>query len=1071
VALQVRIVNPSNPSDVVILENAANKQYFKSINSSDEGISFEIPKNDPKADKLSPYDEASFTNLWEVWETSTNKKLNFGPITSIDDSSGVYKITGAGRSALLADHFTTLKFFYASIDSIIEELRYENIAVAPSTKVLVTSLDEDNPQEEQIFKTILPDETFYALSKRTKDFIIDEQSAYIPIGKIEPPRTWYAASEYWSGMTEQDTVALDFGDIYKISKIRLLFPWWGGPQRASNRTYEFEIKVATDTPVVYSGVLDRDWGAFTTIFDSWEEFDPLPPGITPGSLEEATYRANSTEGNRVVTGAARPFEFYLGYTTSGYAGTGYNTFHTNQDQAGPIDARYLTVYIKDVHAWYGNSFDTLASYDGWDYQCDPDYRPGDNSNFGRKLGLMTYRKKDGTIVSKSFPTDKLKPESDCHASIIELGAFQEIIEKNSVKPLAKQRIDNNNRQIEYYRVPDASELIKVNKNGIYYQKFEPGTFIRKFNVSWTGVGNNDYHKFFKKDCSNCYPDGFDFAMLDDQNTPLIMTDDSSGTVTVSGRAGETKYLITRGVAMGNLTLNWVDCWKGRMDEFSWGGTYSYTEKIGDYFKVHFRGQSFKWYATVPSWKTGATVKIEFRRKGSASAWEQTDGKWEANMWSAWSTLEASYKIPDGLSAEVVYEITYESGILDPNTIYEIKVTLLDNNFCSVDSIEGYWSASMVEYNEDSTRIAVSNLQAVKQIYDKRFSGGSMYKWNKPGVGISFSFEGDRVIVYSAKGRRHGKLTLMLFKYIEGLGEYDPGNENHVMIPGGDPEDGSLLINLDTNKKGHEIPGFVLFDSNDYFVDGLPWDKYTMSVSYRTGTAEKYTTNKYETGSSSFVSRCSSCNPKTAKQVSIYEYVYLDSIVAHELIGLSAQFQDQTHLEIIKSVAEAIQSEWDANVDGFKLEPRLGRDTEIALREGENTLVSYNIVNDVQKVATRLLSNGSDIDGLPMSAIVEDHKTKKLFKRTITRQHDFRDIADYMQLVGLTRMELKRRNKPEKRITVQHTASSLDLEQGDSFILWTKKSGNIRLRINRKQISESGSGRTYELECVQWPQIT
>jgi hypothetical protein len=292
-----------------------------------------------------------------------------------------------------------------------------------------------------------------------------------------------------------------------------------------------------------------------------------------------------------------------------------------------------------------------------------------------------------------------------------------------------------------------------------------------------------------------------------------------------------------------------------------------------------------------------------------------------------------------------------------------------------------------------------------------------------------------------------------------------------MIPGGDPEDGSLLINLDTNKKGHEIPGFVLFDSNDYFVDGLPWDKYTMSVSYRTGTAEKYTTNKYETGSSSFVSRCSSCNPKTAKQVSIYEYVYLDSIVAHELIGLSAQFQDQTHLEIIKSVAEAIQSEWDANVDGFKLEPRLGRDTEIALREGENTLVSYNIVNDVQKVATRLLSNGSDIDGLPMSAIVEDHKTKKLFKRTITRQHDFRDIADYMQLVGLTRMELKRRNKPEKRITVQHTASSLDLEQGDSFILWTKKSGNIRLRINRKQISESGSGRTYELECVQWPQIT
>lgn len=1063
--LQIRIIN-SDGSDPVILEGASNKQYSKALNSADEGISFDIAKSDPKANVLDPYSEASFTRFWEVWETRTNERLNFGPIENIDDGGSTYKVNGRGRSALLVDHYQTLKTFYGRIDSIIEEIRYENIAVSPSTTTIVNRLDEDNADENAILITDGEDK-YHNLSKKSKDFVIDDNTQYIPFGKTEPPRTFQTTSEYWTGMGTTDSLMLDFGDNYKVSKLRYVFPWWGGPQRATNRTYDFAVKY-TVSGADYIDIGGRDLQAPSTLFDTDAYFG---------------------ESNRIVTTPARPIEFLIGTTLSG-TGTNLNTFYVGLDEQKGVDMRYLITNITGVNAWYGNNFDTQASHNGWAFQCYKEYRPGDDPYFENRLGQMTY-KKNGVIKEREIPDTEVKPSNDCHASIVEIGAYQEIIEKKSIKPLALQRIDNNNRQISYYRVPDVSELKKFTREGKKYFRFEPGTTFRNFEISWD-TANVTYTKFYASDCADCYPNGFNFGVVDDDNTLVLGSDDSAGTALVKGRQ-YTKHIITKG--SNDISLNWVDAWRGKTDPLSWGGSYSYTEKDGDYFTVHFRGESLKWYATIPEGKTGAHVKIELRKKAKVDRRgpiKKLDNIWrppsevpnlpdgsQPGTWpdyggssdDGWRTLAQDFKLPDGpISNQVVYEIPYNGG-LESETVYEFKVTLLDNGYCSVDSIEGYWSASFTEYNEDSSRIILSQPSAFKQIYNKRFTGGSMYKWNKSGAGISMQFEGDRLIIQSARGRNHGKLTLLLFQYSQdGAVEYDPGVDNHIFIPGGDLDSGELTIDLDTGKRGQEIPNAIIFDSNDYFTNGLPWGKYTISLTYR--PAAKYTTTKSETGSDTFQYRCRDCNPKTGeKSVEIYKYVYLDAIGVHERVGVSVNFEQQTHLDILKSLADAIQMEWDAAEDGLMFEPRLGRDTDIALREGENTLVSYQIANDLSKVATKLLSYGSAVDGIDMFAITEDKKSKRLFGRTITRQQDFRDVGSYQQLIGLSRMELKRRNRPERRVSVKHVADNLDLVRGDSFILWTVKSGPIRLRIQRLQISEGSSGREYELECVEWPQIT
>jgi hypothetical protein len=345
----------------------------------------------------------------------------------------------------------------------------------------------------------------------------------------------------------------------------------------------------------------------------------------------------------------------------------------------------------------------------------------------------------------------------------------------------------------------------------------------------------------------------------------------------------------------------------------------------------------------------------------------------------------------------------------------------------------------------------------------------MYKINTPEHGsswISVNFTGDRVILLSAKGRHHGKAKIVMLDGNSSI--YDPGTSNHIFIPGGDPSNGTLTIDLDTGKRGNEIPQYVLFDSNDYFTSGLPWGRYHIGLYYLKEDSRTYTSPTADVEFDSFVARCKDCTPSSGTNITVEEPIFLDSILVHEAVGLSVSFDNETHLDMIKNVAEAIQVEWKCDADGLLITPRLGTDTDIMLREGENTLVNWGIVNDVSQVASILLSNGADIDGLPLFTITENKKTRARLGRTIMRQQDFREIGDYFQLVGLSRTELEKRAYPPKRVTVTHVGK-LGLRKGDSFILWTKKTGSIRLRIVHLEWDES-SGRVYNMECVVWPQI-
>jgi hypothetical protein len=978
-----------------------------------------------KAEVLNPDNaQAGYKKIWEVWNTVTNERVNYGPVGSITENGTDWRITGRGRSSRLGDFIKSIKTFYKSIDSMIHDLRYENIAVQPRTSTMIHSTVSGNLDEDSVFNTPTRDESFYGLSKNTKDFAIDDYTGWIKPGKTEPSRTYYVAEDYWTGTGIRDSLIVDLGGIYDISKIRVLFPWWGGAQRVTNRAYDFHIAVADDVTGTLRTVQDKTIGSFLNIAQS---------GETPMRAEKST--------NKIVTGPNGPIEVLIGSIASGSA-SDFNTFFTRQHQAGPIAMRYIRVSISDVHAWAGTPFDSEASVDAWAHQCDPDYPTGLIPEKGNSPGIM---------VGKTINDRTLESANDCNASIVEVSALQEILPSDSIKPLALQRIDNNNLQIQYLHAPDASETVDTEQG---FRKYEPGGLFRRFRVTWSGA-SNPTTKFFDKDCATCYPDSFNFGVLDHNNNAIYLTD-STGLTNRFVKAGVyTKHIIMKGAP--NAVVTESDTWPAALDELSWGASYSYSEIVGDTAIVHFRGESFKWYGTIPLGKTPGVVDIDIRNKNSAGAW------------TSWTALENNFQLPGGIHAESVYEITYESGTLLPETVYEIRITVV-SGFVGIDSFEGYWSSSFTMYNEDSPRINMSRPEAFKQIYDKRFSGGSMYKTNSAGVRAGFGFEGDRCIVLSGRGRNHGQMTFLLYK-TDIYSAYDPGVSNHVFIPGGDLVDGSLTVDLDTGKRGMESPQYIVFDTNELFTGGLPWGYYNLNIIYK--EVETYSTTVGENNSDHFISRCANCKTPTGDPVTINKYIYLDAIGAHERVGLSTQFDNKTHLEILTSIAEAVQIEWMVTEEGLRVEPRVGRDTEEVLREGDGytRLSDWTIVNDVEQMASILVSSGSDIDGLPLFTITEDKRTRADLGRTVMRQQDFRSTSDYFQLIGLSRMELRKRRTPQKRITVTHTASRLDLNEGDSFILYTKKQGPLRVRITRKAITDSQAGTSYELECIKWPQTT
>src|SRR6185312_3887252 len=103
-------------------------------------------------------------------------------------------------------------------------------------------------------------------------------------------------------------------------------------------------------------------------------------------------------------------------------------------------------------------------------------------------------------------------------------------------------------------------------------------------------------------------------------------------------------------------------------------------------------------------------------------------------------------------------------------------------------------------------------------------------------------------------------------------------------------------------------------------------------------------------------RCQDCKPHTGLPVTVNKPVFLDGISAHEKLGLSVSFENETHLDILKSVTEAVQTEWDITEQGLLVTPRIGIDTDEILREGQNTLINWGIVNDTTEIATQLISN-------------------------------------------------------------------------------------------------------------------
>jgi hypothetical protein len=886
------------------MENATSVTLSKTVSSSNESISFEIPVNDPKATYVNEF------RWWECYDTETNERVNYGPIADFGGDSGeTRKVTGPGRSAALEDYHKSVQTFYYPINQFLDDLRFENISAEPRTSTIInTNTNSD----------------YYGLSMRSKDYAIDEQTGYISIGRDTPEKGTIKTDQYWSGVAKADHLIVDLGEEYIISKARVLLPWWGGETINNNRVYDWSLGSSNDS------------SSFSTIYET-----PVPNyhSTFPATMGTALY-----------------------FGESGFE------FDQQTPSLLPVSAEYWKLNITNTHAWYGNVFLGTPS-DEWNWEC------GESNVFqGETRPSPTI---SGGVINK----DELTPSSDCHASAVELAFYRKVIGRDTISNLSYVQIQNDNRQITYYHVPDASEMISA--GGAV--KFEPGTFFRKTTFT---TGSTE--------------------VRDEYNTLLY----EGGTTTLNAPA------YTRLLKFTDTSTQVVeaDTWQGRLDAFSYGGNYQYTTIPNDYAILHFRGVSVKWYATIPEGETAGQVSIELRSKGD-------DG-----VWGPWLTQVAVLELPTNVSAEKVWEITPESGTLADNTIYELKITNLNGGFVSIDSFTGYWSASGTTLNEDDARFNVRLPNEVVQEFEQKLSFGSIYKFEGGSLtkqGIEFT--GDRVIVYSRKGPNFGIIKI-------GLVQFLPTGSSVILIPGGEA-DGSVVVDLDNE---FEIPQAVVFDSNDYFTDpadGLPWDHYFLGIYKPTDD-----------------------NP-----------IWVDGITLHESTGLSVKFIDTNYLEILKSTAEALQMEWDITEDGIRVVPRIGTDTNEIYAEGRGTTINVNDVQDVSQIATMLIVSGADIDGLPLSAVVENKNTKKVYGRTIQRTYDLRNVADYFVLIGAARTELLRRRAPQKRVTITR-AGELNNELGDSFIVKKKGlEGRFRaMTINRNQSSSAGT--VYEMECIEWPQI-
>jgi hypothetical protein len=986
--LQIRIVTPNfeygiafdNP---VILENATDITLSKTVNSSDEGIQFSFPLNDPKNQFI------DYTKWWECWDTKINQRINYGPIHSIQRVSGEAKqISGPGRSAILADHYRSLQSFYQPIDQFLDDLRFENLSIQPRTRTNINNYLEDDIDSSR--------DDYYRVSLNSKDFAIDEQTGYIAIGKDAPARGQIKTNQHWAGTYKSDWLEIDLGRKAAITKVKVLLPWWGGATNNTTRAYDWKWQYSADNANLWNLYGDdyplyRSW---TNVYQS-----PIPnyEVLRPPDGKILYFGDDGYERNQ--------------YTASG----------------SPIYARFWRLSITNTHAWYTKADGTKS--DQYNWECR-----GSNVFLGKSK--KSPRPSKGPII----PTTGVNTYSDCYASAVEISLFKTILDRDELTDIIYQEIQNDSKQITYNRTVLAEEM----RNHTFKQsdglkvagkKFEPGTFFRRGYMSGTTV--------------DVY-DEFNHKIWNDLTNRNFKTPAFSRLL---------KFNKTSARVMS------IDAWRGRLDPYSHGGSYVYCTEQNDSAVIDFRGISFKWYATVPDTSPIVTnpdgrqvgqgfVKIEIRSKtGGVHSHPPSARTLKANPkaptwidpvteWSAWETLEDNFPVPVGVSGEKIWEITPESEILERDKSYQIRITNLNAGFVSIDAFAGYWSGSMHELNEDDERIALNRPTEIRQYFHKKYTGGSVYGWRKSlttGTKQSLSFVGDRVIIYSRKGPNYGVIEIQMSAYgYDSNGNYISGV---LRIPTGTVEvndvdvptynsDGRISINLN---RSTEIPQYVVFDSNDYFTNGLPWGRYTV-----------------------YVIKDSKTGP-----------IWIDGMSVHETNGLSVKFLNTSYLDILKSTAEALQMEWEITERGLRVTPRIGYDTNFVAAEGRGATIKIDEADDVSKVATMLLTTGADIEGLPLWTLTENKTNRDIMGRTVQREYDsLRNVADYYTLIGVSRGELLRRREPERRITVT-TSDISNLQPGDTFIVKTPELEK-RVRANTISRTQGSNGTEYTIECTSWP---
>ncbi len=203
------------------------------------------------------------------------------------------------------------------------------------------------------------------------------------------------------------------GESFYISKVKVILPWWSGSTINNGRTYDWDV--------LYS---DNNSG-YTQIY---------------------------TTGPNNRIGAAVPKVLYLG--DSGFE-------PTSEDFPDSIQSRYWKLNINNTHAFYNSASLVDDWTDEWDWECA-------GTNIWKGESRESPFLGEGGVISKN----ELTPPNDCYASAVELGFYRKILPRDTITSVSYKQIQNDNRQITYYHVPEPDEMLSPSGST---RKYEPGS--------------------------------------------------------------------------------------------------------------------------------------------------------------------------------------------------------------------------------------------------------------------------------------------------------------------------------------------------------------------------------------------------------------------------------------------------------------------------------------------------------------------------------------------------------------------------------------------------------------------